>query len=1494
MRLLNEHHTFTGMQKDLAESKHPQQYLCDAKNIRLTQREDGNTLLAITNEKGTTDTNIAISGTYLGHCLLNKYLVIFSTDKRSITPPSQEPISPDYIYRIDLSSREVAILYEGNLDFKPTAYIECLGSYETEAVQKVYWTDGINPPRVINIVKYDEDGQYYSTKDIPFDFVPSLSLSEVVKVTKLSDSGGIFPPGMIQYAFTYYNKYGQESNIFYTSELHAVSPRYRGGNPEDKVSNSFKIEITEIDDSSNRFDFLRIYSILRTSEEGEVQVKRVADIPLYEDTTDITFIDTGTIGDAVDPSLLLYIGGEEIIAQTMAAKDGTLFFGDIEIKRKDINSSLRESIKTHSGDIDFDNTETVDIPEINSSSFYTYHNNIDIPPFYKIGEHYRFGIQFQHISGRWSMPVVLNSDLKVMGSHPTINNGRLTFTVGKTTLDTGDIQALRELGYIKARGLVVLPTLHDRLIFTQGALCPTVFNTEMRTANAPFAMSSWFARPDSPNMSDINNIDGRYSDVEKYGNYLEYRQQGALIHSDWRGEIDGYKNVSTKDSSYFGVDRSILTMHSPDIEFDPNITDSSYSGWKLRLIGRALLTSSASDVDIQTETPAKESYYGFKKISFISGNAGVKAGRSLISAPMWEDSIFKSSLNGETAVGSKRYMIYPWQRQGSLNNDSKRPDSAAQTALLKKKKMSILRYCENTVWHDNTFTFANLSSIGVFDSNQVELNFIGDTGGSTYYGNVDTLLGRGDCNIYYADRVTEAVDALPSSIDGTSITWKSIANVRMKYKSGKHLFFSLGTSNDSTLTLPIIGDRTETTHIFDEVPWKVEGKEPDTTVETQAVPIYAKGQYQNGDEYARLYELYQNTKPDVDDLILLSDGLSAEELTVYKIDSNWVEETQQRPTPGQGQILVQTIVKEYVVVNPLTMEEEERDVIYYTLASPLQQLSNYYACVIDNYAEYYEADHQGNILIFLYRRKASTQGTTNVDYTVNKYYPSDDYNKYSYYWIGELYRDSVINAFGGDTEDAYKGNVWIPAGEPVTMDPEGTEITFRYGDTYYQRYDCLKTYAFTNEDENSVIDIFSFMCESRVNADGRYDKNRGKASNLMMSPLNFNLYNQVYSQKNNFFSYRILNEEFYTNSHFPNQITWTKEKQAGAETDLWTNITLASTYDIDGRKGKITSLNTWKDQIFCFQDKGISTILFNSRVQIPTSDGVPIEISNNYKVDGYKYISDGIGCSNKWTIKETPAAVYFIDSVANNLYSVGDGFTNITLTKNMNSWFKSSGASIKRVLHDNVHHDVYLITSNTALCYNELLGEFTSFMDYEDLSILESYYGDVYSMKGNSSDKKLYKMFSGPYNYFFNSYKPWNFTFISNGLDSQAVDFDKVFSNIDYRLDFFDSTSYNPDESFDFVRVWNEYQDTQEVTLSQKNDGKGYKTAKFYKGDNPQKKFRIWRIQIPRAKRSKNGQYVATNDRIRNPWCKITLGKKNNDQGDLRAVLHDLNVQYYI
>lgn len=261
--------------------------------------------------------------------------------------------------------------------------------------------------------------------------------------------------------------------------------------------------------------------------------------------------------------------------------------------------------------------------------------------------------------------------------------------------------------------------------------------------------------------------------------------------------------------------------------------------------------------------------------------------------------------------------------------------------------------------------------------------------------------------------------------------------------------------------------------------------------------------------------------------------------------------------------------------------------------------------------------------------------------------------------------------FGGTSDEALQAATWIPCGPSVPLDNH-TVLYFKWGDTYFQRYECLKTYPFTKEDKNQVVEIASFMVETRVNIDGRYDRNRAQTSNLNMTPQNFNLMNPVYSQMDNFFSYKMLDKDYYDNTTFPNTITWTKTKQSGADVDLWTNVTLASTLELDGNKGQISSLNRLNDQLIAFQDSGIAQVLYNENTQISTTEGVPIEIANSGKVQGKRYLSNTVGCSNKWSIAQTPAGIYFMDSNEKSIYLFNGQLGNLSSTAGMNSWAKQN------------------------------------------------------------------------------------------------------------------------------------------------------------------------------------------------------------------------------
>ena len=505
---------------------------------------------------------------------------------------------------------------------------------------------------------------------------------------------------------------------------------------------------------------------------------------------------------------------------------------------------------------------------------------------------------------------------------------------------------------------------------------------------------------------------------------------------------------------------------------------------------------------------------------------------------------------------------------------------------------------------------------------------------------------------------------------------------------------------------------------------------------------------------------------------------------------------------------------------------------------------------------------------------------------------------YGYSWIAELYRDNIVNRFGGTSDSAIESNLWLPAGEPVSLlykydedgklvpIPEGETIRVNYteGDTYFQRYDCLKTYPYTLEDQNSIVEIASFYCETRVNIDGRYDRNRGQISNLSITPTNFNLINPIYSQKNNFFSSRALNYNKYSLDYFPNTITWTKEKQAGAIVDTWTNITMASTLDLDGDKGEVVSLNTFNNEVFCFQKQGFSNILFNSRVQIPTSDGMPIEISNGLKVNGKRYISNTIGCNNKWSIAETPSGLYFIDNITNSIYLFNGQINSLSDKLGFRQWVGENNSldnwdpvEFKNFVtyYDKNNDDVYFVNKNTALVYSELLGQFTSFMSYGQVPGMFNIDSDFYAIK----DGKIWEQFAGDYNMLFGNYHPYSVTFVSNSDEP----YDKIFNTVEFRADCWDKDGLLASgHTFDTLEVWNEYQ-------------KGISSLTYLKSrPSPlKKKFRVWRANVPRANTDWNGVEAKNKmDRIRNTWAyvKLSMNKENTD----RMEFHDMIVHYFV
>lgn len=1464
--LKQEQHIIKGMTRDLTVSKFNPEFAYECKNIRITAR-DNSTLLTVTNERGNSELSILTSngnplqvlGTLIGYNVLNNYVTLFTTGDK------------DRIYRLENKQTyfEGKLLYEGNLNFNVNNPIENISVYENDNIQKVYWIDGLNQSRVINIVA--DSTVSGSWNDSSFDFVQDLELKETVTVVRDDLASGSFSSGVIQYAFTYYNKYGQESNIFYTSPIQYISFASRGASPEEKVSNSFTITIANPD---TRFDYIRVYSIHRASIDATPNVLNVVDLPINAANVrageTLTYTDNGTIGTSVDPTELLYVGGEEVVFGTMTQKDNTLFLGNADIKRKLVGPDIINSIK--GGNISFNQRYVGNY--VRTAGYYPYKNSLYLgskTKSFKYLEWYRFGVQFQYKNGKWSEPIWINdayngpaSGGMGYGISPSYN-GALTTVQASYSLNSDIINKVVAQGFIRARGVVVYPTLIDREVVAQGILCPTVYNIGDRFGNSPFAQSSWFARPNlafdiERNKSNWNGIGTLFGDYDKSkaavisnknvnltidpgtpsaktilidivnkGAWAEFRHNKP-VPNNWErnAEIQCIANTpagpytaskgselnsyTASHAEYFFVDQNILTLHSPDIEFDEGVQNLDSSGLKLRIVGVVPITANASEIDIQTSTPANDtSKMGFYKETIGSENNSYHGLKNLISGAFWFDKMTNMKNVDDDHGYTESFFVYAWHRNGSLNNQGPVTEGS-RTAMLDKKKISNLKFSSfskyfNEPWlayKANDATHTGITGVSIFNSNEQSLVRIpapanSNLGDLNYYGNVDKVIA--------ATRVDDAYSLTFDFSDGPKTEEFNRKNGYPIVVTGVNTAESFAHQLFTGGTFPIQFVKRSDGATLTEVP--------------------------NGTDAVRMK--YKSTPHAVFALNYATDGRQ--------------------------------------IVMPTNRETD--------------------------YTDYWNVNDanvtKGGVNHFFWNptAKSISESETQINDgvfqdVISEYTSNLTDNNYSYLYLAELYNDNITNRFGGQTEEAFENNIWLPGGEPINLlNADGTPVsyaslTYTEGDTFLERYDCLKTYSYTLEDQNSVTEIVSFMCETRVNIEGRYDRNRGQLNNLTMTPENFNKVNKVYSQKNNFFNYRGINHSKFNLNYFPNTVTWTKEKQLGSIIDTWTNITMASTLDLDGDKGEVISLNTYNNEIFCFQRKGFSNILFNSRVQIPASDGMPIEITNGMKVSGKRYVSNTIGCSNKWSIVESPSGLYFIDNETNSMYLFNGEVKSISDSLGMRQWVNENNTHINwnpvtyenfRGFYDKNNNDVYFVNNNWCLCYSELIGQFTSFMSYEKVPAMFNVGSEFYAFNNN----KLWQQFNGDYNMFFGQYKPYSITVVANA-DEPA---DKIFNTVEFRADAYDGDNLAPTKTYDTLDVYNEYQHGR-VTLTDLNG----------RPSPLKRKFRIWRANIPRANTPINGIPANNRDRIRNTWAYVKLSTETPNT--YRTVFHDMTIHYFV
>ena len=1486
-----------GMRQDISPSKANPEYIFDARNIRLTARGN-DTLLSISNEQGTSECSptdgYLIQGIVLGYCVLNKFLVVFSRSSLRYDRKT-EYITRVYYYNNEWRSD---ILYSshsyvqnengeqelkevsGKLNFGDT--IQTLGVYENENIQKVYWVDGVNQPRVINIVKdkllnspIEAIRDSYNSNS--FDFIPKLQLNEQIDIKRISEGNGKFLSGIIQYAFTYYNKYGQESNIFYVSDLNYVTYQKRGGSPEDTISNSFQITINNLD---NNFDYIRIYSIHRSSIDATPYVKKIIDLP-------ISSINTQNSEEIIVQNQYEWFE-TKLNSQVMISIDSGVNWNNLTtytnqlqlIPANEINSFFGIPVTNSEQFYKFTKEEFPNLRIQVENNTYTYNdvcNAIYISPdttIYSVNNGRMF---FAKSNSDNTSRIALISYKKITADVTFIDNNLIGESVDPTFLlyvggEEITAQTLQQkdntlfLGNLNIKRPIVPDYIKQNLkpsILSSGVKNKLSINIGTRTINTLGYNTIYYKY--SNQLTESNPATFKTGEHYRLGLQFQYE------NGKWSEPIPINYEYTLSD----------LSLYRPSVTYEASII--KYNLPKLYTSLSSTLSKQLIDL-------------GYKRVRAIIVNPSPSDRLVLLQGMLCPTVYTNKNQEYNNPYAQSSWFLRPFNVNTDNyydkdNNRLKTFDNLFGGGDLTNSDESVLKYSfqQNGVFYDTDADTKYYPYSTEFDSS-IDISVSKD---SLFRVNQKILTFHSP-DIEFDDSV--------QNIDGETFTIKRVGKIEFDSNLGD---ISIQTSS------PVITS-------------KAQGFKHFTTAISTAYVESSFGTKLNDagrslvSSFCYEDDIVDDSNADGDFRDQNLNGLKNFFICPWQ-GSGSLNNDINRPANGgtRSSVLKRKVISNIKTSfnnaweNPVALQQTQigifnsnevsllkiNDKNYYgnvdTLITSKKEVSKLmtfksydygvvktvFSSFKDTIGDYYEQLRMSSPSIRM-KYKSTPHAVFQIDSPLTG---ETDVNKKSFLYLAEIQRTSVENAFGGISDAALQANQWIPSGLPVTLDADNDiTIDFLHGDCYYQRYDCLKTYPFTQEDENSIVEIGSFMVETRVNIDGRYDRNRGMSSNLNITPQNFNLWNPIYSQKDNFFNYRILDDDFYKLNNFPNTITWSKEKMTSEEVDTWTNVTMTNTFDMDGNLGQIQSIENYNNELYCFQDKGISRILFNNRVQIPTGDNVPIEISNGYKVQGKMYLSNTVGCQNQKAIKVTPNGIYFSDLYNSGIYLLNQqGMQDISTPRGFTNWVKECQPN--RLYYDTNNGDLYLIGNGysdnfykNCLCFSEKINEFTSFMDYYSNKYMFNIQNNFYAIKDYTayhySGTYFMQMFSGDY------MKDYHITYIAN----QNPTNDKIFNTLEFRADSLqDNNKLIEDSStpkspnicpFNKVTVWNEYQEGTE------NLSKVYGKPSALK-----EKFRTWRINIPRDNVNKR-------DRIRNPWAYIKLEGNNNTN---RMQLHDMQVWYY-
>ena len=420
-----------------------------------------------------------------------------------------------------------------------------------------------------------------------------------------------------------------------------------------------------------------------------------------------------------------------------------------------------------------------------------------------------------------------------------------------------------------------------------------------------------------------------------------------------------------------------------------------------------------------------------------------------------------------------------------------------------------------------------------------------------------------------------------------------------------------------------------------------------------------------------------------------------------------------------------------------------------------------------------------------------------------------------------------VNAYGGNSYSAIQNSVYITTG--ASAESSVSTVLCYGGDTYLNIFDynnCMFSYNTDDYYNNKANRLFlgAFIpCESSVNlalthADSSinrtYQAGDGYANHFVEDDIitvgdlytqntPSYAYNDAYSAQPN--AKKFVAKSIYNidNLLTDTRIISSELKTNNEVTDSWTKFKVANYLDVDTRFGPINDMKLFKNNLVFWQTDAFGTVAVNERSIITDNNPGTLTLGTGGILDRYDYFTtmNGESPNQLRANTQSDSTVYWYDSKRNEICGFNGQLQTVSKLKGVQSYLNKNKDLFKKdpiAVYDKKYNEVLFTLGDKTLAFNEQLGVFTSFYNYNP-----DYYAEFSDKLYLFKSLKLFKYNGGEQaDLDSDKAKVSEIEFVVNKDYPQT----KTFDNVEYSGDF------TADTNFDLILFTTKRQTSETLT----------------------------------------------------------------------------------